>query len=443
MLKLISILLCFFSIQANASNLGKIEIDKIYGMKIPVSISKIGQSEYESKEADSVLSQVSEIVKTDLQTTVDIDFKGNMDHETDLKTIDIPKYDYENILFDININVAPKSIETGDYYIEIKVYNIKTNEILTEKRYTFNIKNIRKTGHVATDISYYAITGKPGYFQSKIFFTSNDIVKNKNSKTSLYVIDQDGFGERLILAGGLLNNPVMDFKNLALFYTDTTSGTSVLKAMNVLSGKPIKISDLYSSLSWQQFATSPTMCNNGKCIVYVDSKGGNGVDSGSSIKMSFINGSSTILNDEICTSPSLSPNDREIVFEARERGYRNIYKIGVSKVAQIQTLVVGNDGVYAEPKWSPDGEWIVFTKLRNRLFHVGIVRPDGTEEQILYSGYMIENPIWMPNSDALLFSYKKSLTSKSELRMIDLSGRDIRKIKTTLGAVSPFIWTIR
>ncbi len=428
----------FFNNLTNASYLDKIEIDKIYGSQIPISLSKIGQVDYKSPEADKILNQIATIIEGDMKSTIDIDFKGKFDYETDTHIIDIKKYEYENILYNININIAPKNVETGDYYIEVKVYGVKANEILAEKRYTFNTKNTRKTGHVASDIAYYAITGKSGYFQSKIFFISNDTVKNLKSKTSIYVIDQDGYGERLILSGGLLNNPVMDFKNLALFYIDSSNGISNIKAINAMSGKGIDVSSLYSNLASNKFITSPSLCGNGKCIVYTEN---NEANQSSDIKISFVNGVQTIISDDICTSPSLSPNDDEIVFESRKNQRRNIYRMSVNGGSE--EMLVGNDGVYAEPKWSPDGEWIVFTKLRNKLFHVGIVRPDGTDEQILFSSYMLENPTWMPNSDAILFSYKKSSISKPELKMIDISGREIRTIKTSMGAVSPFVWTIR
>jgi TolB protein len=431
--------LIFYSLNAKAE-LSKIEIDKLYGARFKVSASSIGQSDYHSKESDAVLDKIFEIIKNDLSITPDIDFYGIVNHQTEENIIDVKRYDFFGINFNININIAPKDIKTGDYFIEIKVYNVKNGDVLAEKRYQFNIKNLRKTSHIASDISYFAITGKSGYFQSKLLFTSNDQVKNIKSTTSIYMIDLDGFGEKIILQGGLLNNPSLDVENKAIIYNDLTTGVSKLKAANILTKEKMNLDSLYkiTQEGEDSILNSASLCNTKKCILYSEEFGNKGY-----IKLASPQFNRTLVSSDISASVNVSPDDSEIVYEARRNGRRNLYKMNIETPFGTEEMLTGFDGIYAEPKYSPDGGWIVFNKLRNKIFHIGIIRPDKTEEQIIYSEYLISNPTFMPNSDAIIFSEKTSPTAKPRLKIIDLDGRVIKTIDTSIGATNPHLWTIR
>jgi len=423
----------FYSFQAFA--LDTIEIEKLYGNLIPISISNINQED--DKELQTVFLALSDIIGNDFKTTVDMDYKGVHNYLADLNILNLKKYQYEGIVYNININIFYQSKEDKKFIIEIKVYDVKNESILTEKKYAFKEDNIRKTAHIVADVAYYAMTGKVGYFQSKILFSSSDLVKNKHSKKSIYIIDQDGYGEKILLQGGIFNSPIFDAKNNALIYVDMTNGEPSLRAVSIFTKDKINLEKLYSGFKYSEYMSSPSLCNKKNCLLASRLLG-----EGSSIVKFETMGEDTIASGNINTSASSSPDDEKIVFESNYEGRRNLYITGQS-FASIRKMLIGSDGIYAEPAWSYDGEWICFTKLRNGLFHIGIIHPDGTDEQILYSSHMIENPMWMPNSDAIIFSEKKSMSSKSTLTMIDLNGRLVRKINTTIGAVSPFIWIIK
>ena len=53
--------------------------------------------------------------------------------------------------------------------------------------------------------------------------------------------------------------------------------------------------------------------------------------------------------------------------------------------------------------WSPDGQWIAFTKQGGGKFSIGVMKPDGSGERILTEGYHNEGPTWAPNSRVLMF----------------------------------------
>ena len=61
------------------------------------------------------------------------------------------------------------------------------------------------------------------------------------------------------------------------------------------------------------------------------------------------------------------------------------------------------EGRYATPVWSPRGDLIAFTKITGGSFGIGVMRPDGSGERMLASGFLVEGPTWAPNGRVLMF----------------------------------------
>ena len=55
------------------------------------------------------------------------------------------------------------------------------------------------------------------------------------------------------------------------------------------------------------------------------------------------------------------------------------------------------------PEWSPDGNWIAFTRRGPDGRRIGIMRPDGTGERMLTNGPADEGPSWAASSRELVF----------------------------------------
>ena len=61
-------------------------------------------------------------------------------------------------------------------------------------------------------------------------------------------------------------------------------------------------------------------------------------------------------------------------------------------------------GRYGSPAWSPRGDLIAFTKIQGGLFHIGVMRPDGSDERLLTRSTLDEGPTWSPNGRVILFT---------------------------------------
>ena len=89
-------------------------------------------------------------------------------------------------------------------------------------------------------------------------------------------------------------------------------------------------------------------------------------------------------------------------------------------------------GRYATPAWSPDGQFIAFTKMADDTFYVGVMSPSGKNEKILAGGWFMEAPSWAPGSRRVVY-YETERTDDniervSHIRSVDITGQNIYDI---------------
>jgi TolB protein len=144
-------------------------------------------------------------------------------------------------------------------------------------------------------------------------------------------------------------------------------------------------------------------------------------------------------NPAIDTSPSYSPDGRQVVFNSDRGGAQQLYVMN-SDGSNVRRISFG-DGRYATPVWSPRGDLIAFTKMTGGEFAIGVMRPDGSGERVLTKGFLVEGPTWAPNGRVLMyFRQQRNATGGNDephLYSIDLTGYNEREIATPVGASDP------
>ena len=90
------------------------------------------------------------------------------------------------------------------------------------------------------------------------------------------------------------------------------------------------------------------------------------------------------------------------------------------------------DGRYATPAWSPDGQFIAFTKIADDTFYIGIMSPNGRNEKILAGGWFMEAPSWAPGSRRIVYYETEraldDIERISHIRSVDITGQNIYDI---------------
>jgi dipeptidyl aminopeptidase/acylaminoacyl peptidase len=67
-----------------------------------------------------------------------------------------------------------------------------------------------------------------------------------------------------------------------------------------------------------------------------------------------------------------------------------------------------------DPAWSPDGQWIAFARWSDPR-GLYLIRPDGSDEHLLYGATQIRTPAWSPDGEWIAFSVQKGGKPESEI----------------------------
>ena len=95
-------------------------------------------------------------------------------------------------------------------------------------------------------------------------------------------------------------------------------------------------------------------------------------------------------------------------------------------------------GRYGTPVWSPRGDLIAFTKQHKGRFHIGVMRVDGSEERLLTASFLDEGPTWSPNGRVIMFTREtQGSAGSASLYSVDITGRNLQRIRTPYGASDP------
>lgn len=138
-----------------------------------------------------------------------------------------------------------------------------------------------------------------------------------------------------------------------------------------------------------------------------------------------------------------SPDGRKIAFigsKAYDYGLWVANRDGTGK----SPLTIPDDPYsvfYEKPRWSPDGQWIAFTKevkkddpILERNFSIWVIKPNGTGLRMVTSG---SNPTWSPDGQRLAFE-SDPMALDCEIWICDLNGTNLKRVtKGTEPAWSP------
>ncbi len=93
------------------------------------------------------------------------------------------------------------------------------------------------------------------------------------------------------------------------------------------------------------------------------------------------------------------------------------------------------EGNRSTPVWSPRGDYIAFTGQMRGQFSIGILKPDGSGERMLTSGFHNEGPTFAPNGRVLMFF--RDAAGGPSLHTIDVTGRNELRVPTPSFASDP------
>src|ERR1700743_3829724 len=274
----------------------------------------------------------------------------------------------------------------GSLKAEFRLWDVATGQQLAGRAYSTAPEYWRRIAHIISDQIYERLTGEKGYFDPRVVFVDESGPAQHRVKR-LALMDQDGFNVRYLTRGSdLVLTPRFSPSTQEITYMEFGQGDPRVYLLNIETGQR----EVVGNFPGMSFA--PRFSPDGQRVIMSLQQGGNA----NLFVMDLRSKATTRLTDTpaIDTSPSYAPDGTRLRFDSDRGGKPQIYvmparggaaqRISFSKDAQSAT--------YSTPVWSPRGDYIAFTKQGGGQFAIGLIKPDGSGERILTSGFHNEGP---------------------------------------------------
>jgi len=319
---------------------------------------------------------------------------------------------------------------SGQLVVKFRLFDVDAQSPIGDGvQYSGTQDSWRRMAHKVADTIYSRITGESGYFDSRIVFIAESGPKNDRRKR-LAVMDYDSANlQYLTDDSSIVLAPRFAPNTRDIIYTSYETGLPQVFLLNMDTGRRSQLLNDTTNM-----ATAPRFSPDGTKVV-----------------MSIIDGSNTDIyqvdlntrrhtrltsSGGIDTTPSYSPDGSQIVFASDRGGSQQLYVMS-ARGGEAQRISTGG-GTYGTPVWSPRGDMIAFTKIKSGRFHIGVMRTDGSRENLLTASFIDEAPTWSPNGRVLMFFRETAgANGAPQIYSVDLTGRNLLRIDTPSFASDP------
>jgi TolB protein len=414
----------------SASAQGRLRIDPNSFQPIPIAIPNFVPG---SPADGEVGAGVTGVITNNLKRSglfAPIDQAAFIEHITNIDTA--PQFQNWKTI-NAQALVTGRMTRQGDGRLkaEFRLWDVASGQQLTGQQYFTAPEYWRRIAHIISDQIYERLTGEKGYFDSRVVFVDESGSAERRVKR-LAIMDQDGANVHYLTKGAdLVLTPRFSPSSQEITYMEFGQGDPRVYLYNIETGQR----EIVGNFPGMSFA--PRFSPDGQRIIMSLQQGGNA----NLFVMDLRSKATTRLTDTpaIDTSPSYSPDGSQICFESDRGGRPQIY-VMPAQGGNAQRISFSKDDVnasYSTPVWSPRGDYIAFTRQGGGQFSIGLIKPDGSDERLLTSGFHNEGPTFAPNGRVLMFFRDPGGNSGPSLFTIDVSGRNELKVPTPGFASDP------
>jgi TolB protein len=312
--------------------------------------------------------------------------------------------------------------------LEARLYDVVKKELIVGKRYLGEITDLSRMVHRFADEVVLALTGEPGFFQTKIVYVS----RTAGGK-EVFLMDFDGRNlGQLTRHQSICLSPRFSPDGTKIVFTSYKSGNPDLYLKFLRTGEERRIAS-HSGLN-----ITPSWSPDGQRLALTLSKDGN-----SEIYTMRLDGSALFRltnHPAIDVSPTWSPDGRRIAFVSDRGGSPQIYVMNADG-QNVQRLTF--QGTYnTHPSWSPRGDRIAFDASAGGGYNICTIRPDGADYRVLTDNLgRCESPSWSPDGRHLVFSGNSQ--GGPHIYMINAEGTQIKRLTFQNGGDTNPYWSPR
>ncbi len=321
----------------------------------------------------------------------------------------------------------------GQLKIKFRFYEVGSGKLGVREEFTLTgsqTKFIRWYSHLISEKVYRYLTKEPGIFTTKIA-----CIRIYRGKHELWVMDFDGHNARQLTNDGAIKVlPDWSPDGRYIAFTSWKAHNPDIYIFDTQTGQAKKIS------RFEGLNTGAAWSPDGRYIAFSASKGQEGMDiyvmnrDGSNIRR-LTNSKNWIRN----LSPTWSPDGKKIAFVSTRYAHPQIFVMNSDGSNQKQLTFKGKYN--QAPKWSPKGDWILFTGRDERnIFDIFKISPKTGEIVRLTqnSGNNIESD-WSPNGRNIVFTSDRSGVPK--LFIMSADGKFSRQITFMPGKFQTPSWS--
>lgn len=318
----------------------------------------------------------------------------------------------------------------GDARILIK--NSNQTNVTVEVEYkgekdtnTFEFKpdNLRSIAHEIANYSYKFIKKSDSIFTKKILFVSDVSNRSGEQTKELYIMDFDGHNaERLTNHNGVVISPAFSFSGEKIIYSLIRSERSKkrnidLYELDLKSKKSRLISNLKGINSGAVYLPGDkeillTLSFSGNAEIY---------------RMDLATKKLFKITNHIApdVDPDLRPDGKMLAFLSGRPGKAMIYTMDPSQEEKDVKRISFVGDFNATPRFSPDGNMIVFSSWLDNRFDIFRINSDGTGLYRLTKDFgSNEDPSFSPDGEFIIFSSQRVLSQTKATQSVYIMSKD-------------------
>lgn len=384
---------------------------KTYAIAIPEFLD-------EGSSPSALGKQVARVIRNDLKLSGVFDVINPLSYlETAPKNgIDPGTFDFEpwrqvkaQVL--LKGRVVPSG---GGLRIMYRLYEIGTNQRILGEDFLLSAsqrQNLRWYTHLISEKIYRKLTNEKGIFSTKVVC----VRINTSGSQELWYMDFDGHSPKQLTQNGSINAlPAWSPNGQYIAYTSWKDRNPDLYVLDRTTGVSRKISQyrgLNTGAAWSPdgskiaFSASRSRAN---MDIYVVNANGSGLR-----QLTFAK------SWERNLSPSWSPDGTQITFVSNRYASPQIFVMNADGSGQRQLTTRGRYN--QAPKWSPRGDWILFTgRDETNKFDIFKVSPkDSSVVRLTQGAGNNTEASWSPNGRNIVFTSTRSGVAKLFLMSAD------------------------